>query len=473
MLSIIPRGYLSLLVGLGHFVEPILLVKIVPFFLIAISFIYLFFLGKKISGDIAGFAMSVLFILHSGTFQTFQGLTPRAFAYPLLFPFLFYLIKKKYFACWLIFNMQILFYPPIALLSLLTFIFSVFEVKKRKILFHCRSLIIWLLFFSSCLTVYIFQFKSLAKGAFGKVVGFQNMLIMPEFFPGGKTPFFFSNIIEFLQSKRSGIELSIPLLFILIVATLGLIFKFKKKIILGVPREIIFLFLSSLLLYSVSFFFVLHLYWPSRYIIFSLPAVCFIIIGILFARLIEQFFTRIPGSLAVVLFFLSTSLFYAPHINGRQSDYRYLRGALNFLAAQPEDSTVASTPFISDSFPVFAKKKVLFSQRLLMAFHKKYYEKMKNSVFEFYKAYYSDSMETLESFCSKYAVDYIVLDKFHFAPGFLKANQEQEPFNSYLLGLFSVEKKDYFLLPRITRDRLVFEDERIAIIQTSDLKLSK
>lgn len=142
LLTHIPKGYLLLLLLLGNFFNLIFCFKSLPFILTAVAVVFLFLVGKKIKNNLAGFIMAFLFLLHSWTFHTFQGASPRAFVYPLLIPFLYFLIKKKYLACFWMCVIQIFFYPPIALISLFTLFFSLLEIKKceKYIKFRVKKL---------------------------------------------------------------------------------------------------------------------------------------------------------------------------------------------------------------------------------------------------------------------------------------------------------------------------------------------
>jgi len=293
---------------------------------------------------------------------------------------------------------------------------------------------------------------------------------MPEFHPGGKEDFFIFDPLMFLKSPRAGLHLNNSLIFIggAFFALLFIVKIIMKKD-LRLPPEITRLIYASLLLYLLSFVFLLRLYYPARYIMFSLPIFLCLSIGIMFSDVLYKIRNNLGKVLFLSLFFAPLFLFYKTQINGRLVDYRYLRGVLEHVNKLPEDSLIASTIFISDPIPTFTKRSVLFSHRLLIPFQKRYYAALKRRVYDFYDAYYADSEDRLKEFCSRYPVDYIIVDKHHFRDGYFGKNTEfDEPFNSYLLYLG--RQRSNFILPGIDRSRIVFEDGRFLIIKTAGLK---
>lgn len=465
----IPKGYLGLFLLLSSFFDLILLTKTIPFILSIISVVYLFLFGREIKDNAAGFVMSFLFILHSWTYHTFQGTTPRAFLYPLFLPFIYYLLKKKYLICFLLFLAQVLFYPPAAIISLAILFFLGFSIKRNKVYIK-PYLGILFLFILTFLLLYFLQFPIMTQKQFGPVISLQDMRNMREFYPGGKEPVFLKSLLRFLESPRVGIDLNSSSIFLLVFsATLFLLFKIINKKKLYIPEEISSIIISGFALYLFSYILILHLYFPARYIMYTLPLFLCIMAGILFSSLLGNVQKNYCKVIILIVFSVLTTFFYIPKINGRLSHYQYLRDALNFLSTTPKNSTIASTPSISDPIPTFAKRKILFSRRLLIPFQKRYYAAVKERVFDFYRAYYADSAETIENFCSKYSVDYIVINKTHFSKSYLEEGpKEDEPFKTYLIGL--TKGRNNFILPKMEKNRIAFEKDDIVIVKTMDFR---
>lgn len=463
-LSRMPLGYIYLFYFLGNFFNLISLTKILPFALTIMSVVYIFILGKEISSKIGGFVMSFLFIFHSWTFQTFQGSGPRAFVYPLLIPFLYYLCKKKYYNCFVLFVLQILFYPPAAVIALLTFLFSIISLNNKKLDIKCPLSII-VIFIISLPLFYLLQFS----GSFGPTIDFKGMLKMPEFYPEGRDEFFFYNIKQFLESTRSGIGLNAAFIFLFALFFIFWIFKKANGIKTGPPRLITSLCLSSFILYILAYVFLFKLFFPARYIIFSIPLALCISIGILFDEVQKHVFSDAAKNLTFACFIILVSLFYIPKTDACTQDYTYLKDVVKYLSNVPEDSIIASTPSISDPIPTFARRKVLFSQKLMLSFHSEYYKKIQKRVYDFCYAYYSDSWEVIKSFCLRYSVDYIILNKNDFSG---KDNNNEigfpEPFRGYIEKI--KRERNNFFLPNIAKSKIVFENSSFLIINTKEFR---
>lgn len=468
MLFQTPKGYIFFFYFLGHFIDLVLLAKILPLFLAMISVIYIFLFGKLAKGDMEGFIMSFLFIFYSWTFHTFHGSTPRSFAYPLFIPLLYYLLKKNYRTCFFLYILQIFFYPPIALISAVTIFLASFDIKNKvKIDRNLKFFILGL--FISFPALFFLQY-SFSNKVYGPVMTFKDMSVMPEFGASGEEAIFFNNIMQFLKSPRAGINLNesfILLLLILIILTV--IMKVKRRR-LALPKVIFALFSASLILYLFSYLFLFHLYYPARYIILSVPFICCVLIGLMMGDLLKSLNSKIIRKVIFILFIILTSLFYIPRINGRTEDYSYLKDVLVYIAKLPQDSTIAASPLIADPIPTFSKRKVLFSKVLLCPYQKSYYKKVQERVYDFYDAYYSNSLETVRNFFAKYSIDYMVINRWHFTKEYFKqiknSTEIKPPFLSYF---FSLEKdpKDY-ILPKIDDAHILFEKNGIVVIKRID-----
>lgn len=464
-----PKGYISFFYLLGNFVDLLSIALFLPFLLSVISSMYLFFLVSKIKNYVAGFTAAVLFIFHSWTFHTFQGSTPRAFEYPFLIPFIYYLIGKRYLICLFIFIAEMLFYPPVAVLSLVLFFISVTSIKAGKMNWKCPFLIL-AAFFLLPFVFYLIQNVNNLDKLYGPVVSMSDMLNMSEFHIGGKEDFFLLDPIKFLQSPRVGIHMNHSLVFLGCIFFMLLIFRRSKVgMWLRLPKEITGLIYASLFFYLMAFIFLFRLYYPARYVMFSVPLFLCIAVGVMFSDWFYQIKNNFVKIFIPFFLFAALAVFYGPQINGRLVDYRYLRGALNCVSELPENALVASSIYISDPIPTFTKRKVLFSHRLLIPFQKRYYDVLKKRTYDFYDAYYADSEEKLRSFCARYSVDYIIVDGRHFASSYLHGKMEyDEPFNTYIERL--VKGRSDFIMLKMDKGRVVYEDDRFLIIRTSDLR---
>ena len=468
LLSRITIGYIIFFLLLGKYFNLIFLVKVLPFILSVISVIYFFLIGRNIiEDDKAAFLASFLFLLHCWTFYVFQGTGPRAFAYPLFLPFLYYLQKKKHLVCLCFYILQILFYTPIALISLFTFLLLNVKIENKKLCIMCPPFTL-ILFFLALPFLYFFQFGSDLDKYFGPLVTWKQILHMPEYHENGRDRLFFHSIIPFLQSHRSGLNLNYSYLFLLVTLSSLVVLARKIKYRFRLSEEIKALLISSLIVYFLAFIFLLKLFLPGRYLIFSIPIVICISIGVLLSGVFNHVGKRAANNLIFSFSIIFINLIYAPMVTGKVQDYRYLGTALDYLSRLPKNSVIAAPLHMAEPIPTFSKRRVLFSHEALLPFHLGYYTLVRQCTFDFFNAYYSDSLDPLRKFCAKYAVDYILFKRDDFSKDSLENVIYTEPFDSYIHAL--IRGRRHFVINNIEKNRIVFEQNGIVIIKTSDLR---
>lgn len=468
LLSRTTRGYIVFFILIGKFFDPVFLTKVLPFFFSVISVIVFFFVVRNIvKDDEAAFLASFLFILHSWTFYVFQGTGPRSFAYPLFLPFLYYLQKDKHLLCLWFYILQILFYTPVALISLTTFFILNLKIKNKKLYVTCSPLMLGT-FFLLLPLLYFFLFADNSDKYFGPVVTWEQILHMPEFFTNGRDRLFAKGIIPFLQSHRSGVNFNASYVFLLLIFSGLLFFARKMNYNFRLSKEIRSLLISSFLLYVLAYIFLLKLFLPGRYLIFSIPIVICISIGVLLTVVFNCTGKTMAKNIILPFSIISLLIIYIPMISGEVRDYTYLRGAINYLSKSPVDSVIAASPHMAEPIPTFSKRRVLFSHEALLPFHLGYYTFVSQCAFDFFNAYYSDSLETLKNFCSKYTVDYFLFKRNDFSEESLQKTIYSEPFDRYIQTL--IKERKAFAINSIEKSRIVFEEDGIVIIKTSDFR---
>jgi len=116
----------------SRFVDPLLVSKVLPFILCSISALFIFFIGEKIKNTAVGILAAIMFTMHSWTFTSFSGGHAKAFVFPLLLGFIYYLLMRNYLAIVLILFLQIVLYPPIAMVSLFTIGLLLFPIMGQS-----------------------------------------------------------------------------------------------------------------------------------------------------------------------------------------------------------------------------------------------------------------------------------------------------------------------------------------------------
>lgn len=307
----------------SFFVDPIFFNKILPFILMAICVLYSFKLGTFIKGTTCGLLLSLTFIvfnLNPSEFSVTQGLQ-RSFAFPLIIPFLYFLIKKHYVKASVLITLGAFIYPIIFATCVLVYTLSVFhDIKntkeKRTLLKHAIAPLLIAILIGLFLhyPALIKAFPKSSKHNCQEEVAKNILKDDPVFGPMGRR-FLFSEgsilgIPKYLISGRGGLLTSsawgplgrnvVPLLS----------FSFFLLLIVGfdalrLNKEIWYVLVSSLIMFGLAWFSVLRLsafalYFPSRYTSIGLPFFLILFISANFGYAAKRVFLRRN---ALVLFF--------------------------------------------------------------------------------------------------------------------------------------------------------------------------
>jgi len=245
--------------------------------------------------------------------EVMVGGHPRAFAYPLLIAFLYYLTKKAYAKAALLFVLQSLFYPILFFISGLTYAFTSLEsLRKGPFLGRYSTSIVYFglaIIVSSAvlLSKYVVSYNP----AIGTVVDRSQMLNKPEFYAEGRAEIlpqpplhrtirnlllypFMSIIKEYPDAIRKvnkkvlnfeTVSLVVPLVLLLVLLWVAAEI-IRGKIIIG--KEIFYLFVSGVIMYEVADFLLLKLFEPIRYLQYVVPLVTVIILSVLVGHLLDR-----------------------------------------------------------------------------------------------------------------------------------------------------------------------------------------
>ena len=460
----IPKGYLAFMSILNSWFSIFYVLKVMPIVICSVSAVFLFVFCRKLCRIEHALLSVMLFIVYSWTFQTVMGLTPRAFFYLFFIPFIYFLYYRKEIPGLISFLLMQLFYPPAALICFLTYLLyrgkdiAACSLKNPA----CLSLLCMII---SMPVIFYLQFPPGSSENFGSVVSLTDMLNMPEFFPGGKEAFFFNNSSEFLRSASGGIGLRAPLVYLAVIYAVLLIFAKNYKP-MRLSKAVI---LSSIVWYIFAHIVPLRLYLPSRYIMFSFPLMLILESGRAVCACCKpgksNNYLVIPFVLFIVIF--SCSVHRPYEMSGGMEDYRHLSGLYEFLSGTPEDSLIAAEAYISDPVCLLSQRSILFSDRFLIPFRKRYYLNISQRALDFYEAYYSGSIEKIKTFSDKYGVDYMVFDKCKLSnPEYRRKYSYHEPFVR-IEGGSHLDAGSVF--EEIDPKNIVFQQDNIAVIEAENL----
>jgi hypothetical protein len=368
--------------------------------------------------------------------------TPRAFFYPLLLGLIYYLLRKKLFACLIAIILQALFYPPTVLLSAGLLIVRLVHWQGGKLRLCSRRKDYVFSAIGLAVSFAVLLPFAVIPSPFDPTVSFQQARNMPAFFPDGRTSFFSDNDFwKFWMGGRSGLfpnhvlvpftlVFAIFLPVLLPVKRLPLVAKIKPEV--GIIGQLTFV--------SLGLFFLAHavlfkLYLPSRYtqhsvrivLAFSAAIALTIIIDTLLHWGEEKSSSKQPIKPAIVL---SLVAIIAILEEFPDPNYKVGREAkiYQFLKQQPKDTLVVSLGGEVDNIPSFAERSVLTSKELAIPYHLGYYLPLRDRVFATINAQYSPNPREVEEFIDSYGIDFWLLEKGAFTVEYIDNHRWMQQF---------------------------------------------
>jgi hypothetical protein len=436
--SVDPWGY-RLLYQLGAWlhIAPFSLNKFLPLPITLIVTFYCFRLTLALLPvPFTAFTSTILLNQAIWVNSDVSSATPRAFIYPILAAFLYYLVEGKLLPCLATLLLQGLFYPQTLLLSLGVLTLGMLRWQPAKPLLQKlawadrsqrRFSLIALAGALSILVIYALQ-----SSTYGPTITKAEALQMPEFWPGGRSSFFSDNFFQYWLQGRSG--LVHRKLFTPATQALGLLLPF---FFLGKPRFALLKqtqklgVLTQLTLSSIGMFFLAHavlfkLHLPSRYVQHSLRIVLAVAAAMVITSWIDalirwapqginstQRFRRSLVSGCVIALLLASVVLYPLTLK------RFLASGYvtvgypsfhQFFAQQPKDSLLASLSREADNVGSIAARSVWVSWEHSIPYHTGYYLPLRDRLQRLIAAQYAPDLATVQSLIRKEGITHWLLD---------------------------------------------------------------
>ncbi len=459
--------YLSLFyVFVNTFIDFLMISKIISILLFLFSVIFMYKLGSIIKNKRYSSILAFLFILYSWTIASFQLGLSRSFAFPLLIAFLYYFIKKDILKLSIILLLEAMLYPPVFLISLFTFGFSLIDLKDKRIRFDINRNRLFFIFAALAVISILAPMLFINYGIKERIT-FKEAILSPEFYDGGRFLVFrgpipftsdFDSIIHTLTNLYNP-RIYRPFhqngVFILYLTSFIFMVAYRKKIF-KLPKEIYFLLISSLVLQSLAFLLLFKLHMPVRYVHFSIPLVLMVIFANGMYFLSEKKKTK--PFFAVMLLLLI--IFYIPKVNPvlmhcEDADiYEYIK-------TLPKESLIAGHPNDMDCIALYGQRKPFIMSELNQPFYTDYYKIIKQRNYDFFSAYYSSSKNAVKEFCNKNEITHLVVNKWHFDQEFLTRDRIYlEPFNAFIKNI-TKGRNDFYL---VEPENELYESNNKAIV---------
>ncbi|AFZ51196.1 hypothetical protein [Dactylococcopsis salina] len=486
--SVTPDGYTTLFRLLsGWGVSPLLLHKLLPLILALILTSYGFFLTLKIFPlPFAGFTAMVL-LNQSLWFQDdLASATPRAFVYPLFLAFLYYFLSRNYIGILSAIGLLGTFYPQYIILSAFLLFVSILLVWRKKI--TDQNTYIFLIITGLTCVLVLLPY-ALETSEFQPVITREQALVLPEFYPDGRSSFFFPNPIYFwLFAERSGLipALMPPLIWLGLLLPILCRFPTKFPLVKQLKETGILLrvLLASLICWLLAHLLLFRLHLPSRYtdhsgrimmaIAGGITITIFLSAGINYFRQKQgkwlQKLWRSGGSLLLV-----GILFFYPILSERfpMTNYRPVSAIelYNFLEKQPKNSLIASLTAEANYIPMFAKRSVLVAEEYAIPYHLGYYSQLRDRALALITAQYAIEKDVLIEFIQDYKVDFFLLEDSSFTLKYLERDWLQQYPEATEKAVMNLKQGKTPILSKYQESCTVFKHQQFTVI-SSDCILS-
>ncbi|MFH1061643.1 MAG: hypothetical protein V1747_01995 [Candidatus Omnitrophota bacterium] len=477
----IPIGLKAFYYVSGRFFNPLAVVKILPFFLGAISALFAYHIGCYLKNNTTGLWVSFLVTLSA-------WYTERSFAFSdvwfgeggagafhpvLLLMFIFYFLKKDYLKTGIVMIAQVFIYPPLFIISALTYPLSATRFSKKSLSF-IKNRKIWIVFSGVILVAVCLIAPKYFNppDELGPVFNLSEMKQMAEFSSKGRLPVFYDSFFQSITNYRSGLGLDRAKTGLFFAACLLVILMGKKAF--KIRSELWILLLCGLFLFCLARIFMLKLFEPERYMRYTFLFVLIIFVSLNIQRLISNL-TKNPGKRAIIHFSLSLFVLFAflPYL---QNAYSFSNKAdkgiklYEFLGKTPKDTFIAAHPEVMDDITVFALRKGLIMQEADIPYQQKYYAQISKRTYDFFTAYYAASKQEIYKLSKTYKLDYIVVDREHFTAEYLESDSFYfAPYNEFIGKIINNNKKQRFALLEFPDSKIVFKDKKYIVIDAKKI----
>lgn len=456
------------------FVDPIAFSKIISFFILVTSTIFLFKLIHEITSSMVSSTLASLFFASISTFKiSIVGGFPRSFTLLLTILFLYFLIKRYWIKVFAVLASAILIHPISFLVCYGTFVLSSFSFKKGSIsIDKDRKRTISLIVSLAFATLILVPQNILNNSSnIGKTMGPAIAKTEAAYYEGGRPgnvslptqnvlqasyhqligPFTLNSKAKTLDGSGFSKEKSIVTRLLFGLTLLWLYIAIKKGLKI-VPKEITCYLLSGLICYSLADIFFIKLYFPDRYIAnFGLISLIIVFSSLNFLLQSLDLFLVKKIWFTLIVFFASLGIFLASDFTSSigMNNYFYDKPILEYISKLPNDTVVAAFPAgTADSIPLLARRKSFIFQELSNPLYDQHWKWVKGKTMELFHAYYSDDLKEVEHFMESNGINYFLVDSRHFKKDFLSRDKIYfNPFSEQILEI--IRGKKNFALQRI------------------------
>jgi hypothetical protein len=175
--------------------------------------------------------------------------------------------------------------------------------------------------------------------------------------------------------------------------------------------------LSSVLLYFLARLFLLKMFIPDRYVVYTFNLFYCLFLAVCLTAALK--INRWPRNLALLSLVLAATLGGLRLQGVGLKDYSAYQALYAALARTPKDALIAGHPNLMDTVPTFAQRRAFATYELAHPWSRGYWQQLRPRLDDFFRAYYAATPQEVLAFCRKYRISFLVVDDRHFRPDFL------------------------------------------------------
>lgn len=462
------------------FMDPIQFSKVVTGVLMVTTAGFLFGLALQFGNVRAAVFVVCLSLFFTSFIRKMSGGLSQGFAYPLLVAYLFFLARDAWWRMGFVILLCSLFNPYICLLCLgthLCYLLWVFFTTQRddedgKPRRRAFLLAQWPVLIA--ISLIVLKYAVLTPGEFGELVTGSEMEGKPEYTATGRVlivppPALISELVRPWLDVFPVAEWG-PLFgwigAVLVTGTVGIALICPEKgIHLRGFKPFIYLLPASFSLYGISHTVLLKLFFPERYLEFSLNLLYCVVLGLSMSIIGRHLKLRRYALLLIptLVFILAAVRLFGVGVY----DYSEHEGLYRFLQNTPKDTVVAGHPELMDNILVFSKRRVFVSYELSHTWIRGYWNTIKERTTALFSAYYAENPVQIREFCSANGIKYVVVRERDFFEESLKGGTVYfEPFGSMIQEL-TRDRSRFAALDRESFP-VIYERDGIRLLRIED-----
>ncbi|WP_206603153.1 hypothetical protein [Leptolyngbya ohadii] len=438
--SVAPWGYsgfYQVFAAIG--IDPLLLSKLIPPMLGLIATYYGFQVALQLlpvpfTGLLASLLLNYLF----WTQEDLSSATPRAFMLPIFLAFLHFLLKRSTFPCLLLILLEGLFYPQFVFVFAGLLVCLLFRWDGRRVRLSDDRWNYWFCGAGLLVAFLVLLPYALLTTPFDPVVSVAEAKQLPDFYVGGRNPFFYPDPLYFwLISFRGGLFPTFRPFWMAIGFLLPLLYLKPLRNRLPLLRQAKPLILLQITIVALGLFFAAHLllfrlHLPSRYSAYTLrialvyAAAIVLTVGLdALLRWMQTASSYAVKGIGWLLIGITTAalLLYPAYepwflkLNYKTAPNPQL---YQFFAQQPKDTLIASLVQDVDFVPTFSNRSILVGREYAIPYHNGYIIPFRQKANDLIRAQYSPDRATLDAVIRQYGIDFWVISRDSFRPEFLQ-----------------------------------------------------